>query len=725
MKKKLIVALLCIVLCVVACVSLSACNGDGEDGGLTKAYESYVTYTQSKGNTPLSYEDWLGVITGDAGGQGIQGEKGEQGEQGANGTNGTNGINGTNGTNGENGLSAYEIYKKYHPAYSGTEKEWIDAMASGEIAASYTTEYNIVFTTATIPPVLAALESMANGFPTYAYIERGKTYYGIEQIDNFNNIGFDANNNSSSGFGQAQMDLVVNKIKELNVFGNEKFNIYVCDYHAVLGFAVAGNSQLTDDQFNLYLCEDGTGAYNGFRANYANASMTVDEQTDEPYDTLLANVEVVKEMYDTYMNKTDTPAAEVNSWTHYDWAFAAATLDNVTYLMQDSNAIKTMLEALGDASNKTKMLSVCGVAGYDDEVEVNINFDFASISSKVGSFSAEKKESYLRLMYGNYYNDTYNTLMRTTFADSTPAPAKKLVFISSRVKSYPNFAANGDYGFTAVTSASQIPATYAELNDMYKSDLLFGTEDDYNLFINTFYNPSLYEENSVPSEEILNAIKVNAFNYYINYMFTLKFTYLRYGSEFDIILKGHPREVLGEYGTWSAHYDVTYGAGQTYRYDRLYDSLLLDFHRVDSVGKKIGLVPFGTAAENLAYLGADISICGLPSSTYTGYDTDVDVKFIMARTNAAITSDSNLASRYEQGNLLDHDSLGNPVVTAYFNNGNIYKELIAYYTDKGDATKQAQYQDLFEKWLRNVNGLAADADVTGYDVDAQGFLVTP
>ena len=62
---------------------------------------------------------------------------------------------------------------------------------------------NIIMTAATIPPVVSALESLKNGYPTYAWIERGKTYAGIEDIENFTNMGFDIANNASSGVTSA------------------------------------------------------------------------------------------------------------------------------------------------------------------------------------------------------------------------------------------------------------------------------------------------------------------------------------------------------------------------------------------------------------------------------------------------------------------------------------------------------------------------------------------
>ncbi len=79
---------------------------------------------------------------GDTGAQGLQGEKGdtgaqglqgEKGDTGAQGLQGEKGDTGAQGPQGNNGLSAYQIYLKYHPEYSGTEEEWIEAYVTGTL----------------------------------------------------------------------------------------------------------------------------------------------------------------------------------------------------------------------------------------------------------------------------------------------------------------------------------------------------------------------------------------------------------------------------------------------------------------------------------------------------------------------------------------------------------------------------------------------------------------
>ena len=63
--------------------------------------------------------------TGETGATGAQGPQGEQGEQGI------------QGETGQNGLSAYEIFKKYYPEYTGTEQDWIYAVATNNVCALF------------------------------------------------------------------------------------------------------------------------------------------------------------------------------------------------------------------------------------------------------------------------------------------------------------------------------------------------------------------------------------------------------------------------------------------------------------------------------------------------------------------------------------------------------------------------------------------------------------
>lgn len=580
--------------------------------------------------------------------------------------------------------------------------------------------YNVIFALASIPPVLAALEAIENGYPTYAIIERGKTYSGIEELENFVNVGFDPANNLSTGFTSTEFNSMVAKVKELaEANGEAYFNFYVQDGTALVGAAIAANAGLGADRFHVYMCEDGTGAYNALYTKYLK-DKNVSADSDEVYDNYVAKLAEAKAEYEAIMAKTDNAIGDAALKYNIGKAYALAGLDNFTYYIQDESLIVDLLENTGDV--KTKLLTSFGVEGYNADVEFELNLKYGKISDAVSRLTEEQRTDYLTLMYGQYYADTYAALTRTERADED-APSKKLVFIGARHSGYPKLASSLSYGIGGLAADATVPTSYAELDDKYKNELLFATEGDYQLFLDELAKEENYTAEI--SDEVKNKVAVACFNYYIDYIFTLKLTYAVYGEDYDLIMKGHPREVIGSWEEWGSRYKVTYtadGAEANYVYDKLYDNVLLSFHANDSTGKYIGMVPYGTAAENLAYLGADIAIAGLPSSTYNGYDTDVDVVFILAETNEDIvgtgvdTAASQVKERYLAGNLKYTDKDGETHTTVFYNIGNVYKTLSEVFAEKGNEALAAAYSASFEAWLDSVYPDAVDLDGQGFAV---------
>ena len=577
------------------------------------------------------------------------------------------------------------------------------------------TYYNVIFALASIPPVLSALEAIGNGYPTYAIIERGKTYSGIEELENFHNVGFDPATNLTNGLTNEMFDAMVAKVKELNESTeNAYFNFYVQDGTALLGAAISANAGIGVDQFHVIMCEDGTGAYDQFYQAYIE-DRTVTAEKDEIYDNYVAQVKKLEAVFNSVMSKTDNGYFDEAITYHIPNAYALAALDNFTFYIQDEQLIVDYLENTGDV--KTKLLSSFGVEGYDAEVEYKLNLKYGKISDAVSKLTEAQRTDYLKLMYGQYFEDTYAALTRTERAGET-APAKKLVYIGARHSGYAHFASNAAYGIGAIET---VPATYAELDAKYKTALLFPTEADYLVFLNEINDAENYVGEA--SAQVKAMVAAACFNNYIDYIFNLKHTYALYGADYDIIMKGHPREVIGAHEEWGGRYNVTYGEDQKYNYDKLMDNVLLGFHASDSTGKYIGMVPYGTAAENLAYLGANIAIAGLPSSTYNGFDTAVDVVFITCETNQDIagtgsdTAASQVKERYVSGTLTYVNKDGEKVDAEFYNIGNMYKSVAAIYTEAGDSANAAVYTQKFNEWL------AANRD-GATDIDAQGFART-
>lgn len=592
----------------------------------------------------------------------------------------------------------------------GSENETLE-----ELPPENKTMFNIIFALASIPPVLAALDSIESGYPTYAIIERGKTYSGIESIENFYNVGFDPANNLSQGFTKAEFEAMVNKVKELNeTHENAYFNFYVQDGTALKGAAIAANAGLGLDQFHVYMCEDGTGAYHALYEKYI-AGKTVNETVDEAYTSYVEEFEKAKSDFNAVMAKTDNKNADAVLGYNIGKAFALASLDNFTYYLQDEDGVIQVLEKTGRFD--TKLLSVFGVEGREDDVEVSLNLKYQKISEGIAKLTEDQRTDYLTLMYGQYYAETFETLTRTERAGEK-APSKKLVFIGARHSDYPKLVSNEAYGIGGLKEGEKVPETYEELDMLYKTPFLFETPLDYYIFLDELENEDNYTED-IP-EEVKDKVKAECFNIYVNYMFTLKFIYLIYGEEYDIIMKGHPREAIGCYEEWGNRYKVKYDGDKEYVYDKLLDSVLLAFHENDIIGEYIGMVPYGTAAENLAYLGADITIGGLPSSTYSGFDPDVDVLFIMAETDEDIAGSgkdeavSQVKARYEAGTLHYTDKNGREQKTVFYNTGNVYKSLVPIIKAYAGKDWADACTALFKAWLGRVHPGATDIDTQGF-----------
>ena len=144
--KNFLTLTLCVLASVMLMLSLTACNittppttGE-EDDQIRKVYATYVAYAEERGETPLSYEEWLASIKGEKGDDGLSayqiwlanGNSGTQadflnwlkGQKGDKGDQGETGPQGPQGEQGEGGLSAYQIWLAQ--GYEGTEEDFLN-----------------------------------------------------------------------------------------------------------------------------------------------------------------------------------------------------------------------------------------------------------------------------------------------------------------------------------------------------------------------------------------------------------------------------------------------------------------------------------------------------------------------------------------------------------------------------------------------------------------------
>lgn len=571
---------------------------------------------------------------------------------------------------------------------------------------------NIIMTGATVPPVMSALESLVNGGKTYAYIERGKTYSGIADTS-FINMGFDVTVNNSNWVTNKNFPILKNSVSEIkNQYPEAHYNFFTVDYKPWAPVKVASEVGLSKDQFTVYMVEDGTATY-AYAEKYYQSSFKNQQAADDYYD---AQVKASNELFDKAMESSvHIDSVKDTYLTGYQYTFALATHPNFVHLVQD----KVKLEAKLNKYPNSKINQVYGLTNNTSGYESHIVYK--SISERVSSLTKEQKDEYLTLMFGQYKRESERLLNRTKLDDGeTSIPSKKLIFIGGRVR-------QSGAELVSFHEFSKIPSNYSDISAELHQ--VFLNEDDYNFVYNYLNTPSNYESSwASESEEVLNAIKEKAFNYYIDYAYNLKLTYRLYGNKYDVLFKGHPAETLDapeKWGGYSVKVDEV-----TYNFNRFMHALALKFHSLDSEGKYIGVLPGGVAAENLAYLGVNTYLCGLASSTYTGYEKTSPIFYVLNNTNDDIRGDIAINQRYLDGELTWEE--GEEVIeTKFLNRGNRYQLLKDYYKTLSDSSTDEKekedflwvsnnYQSRLKAWVETVSGLA---DGSGASVDNIGRII--
>lgn len=598
----------------------------------------------------------------------------------------------------QEGKSAYEDYKAYYPNYTKSEIGFHNSIVEGNLQKPY----NIIMTAATIPPVLSSLEAFENEYETYAWVERGKTYAGIEKVNNFHNIGFNPTENLSNGVSTDTMNKVVSTIKGLNKNKDEHFHIYTTDYKVLTGLYAAVDAKLTENQFTVHMVEDGSATY-----VYLNDYFVKGKNANTATSHFKSKVEEYTTFFENVMKNGVQSILENNRFnefiTGYDASFPLACLDQFEYDMQSAKQLENVFEEI----NATELQTIFQVKEGTSTLKANVKYK--SIDEHVEGLSEEKKNQYLTLMFGDLKQGIVDKMTRTTLDDgTTKVPSKKLIFIGTRLS-------GSSLNHVRPMESGELVANYSSLNEDFKE--VFQKEADYQV-VYQFLN----DENNLPknlSSAEKEAVKYAAINNYIGYAFNLKLTYRLYGDEYDIIVKGHPSESMEEVSKWN--YKVQVGDKEV-NYSEMMNKLAKLFHSSDSEGKFCGMIPYGCAAENLAYLGIDHVIGGLPSSTYTGYSEKVPVLFILNTSdgNTNCETDDNIKARYEQ-ETLQWDVDGKDLHTTYINRGNLYRLLRDYYQGVGNTSLANKYEELYRNWIEKTFSKTNGED---FEIDDYGFLVS-
>lgn len=551
--------------------------------------------------------------------------------------------------------------------------------------------YNIIMTASTVPPTLAAMDSIKNGGKTFVYLQRAKTYAGIQEMKDFKTFGklnLESQDNKIDPDRAWDAINLVSRTKSVDK--KAKFTIYVTDFNAYLGYAIGIYAGLSDSDYKVVMIEDGFSTYANFQKYFIDGK-TVAANDDQPYKAFDAlkkeALAVIDEMKEDAKNVLT--AGEKLKMENFNAVYALASLPNAEYRIQDINKIKSMLNDNVPSSRLTKIYN-----GQDSEIKVNVNSKTITESREL--LNASQTEKYLTLVLGSEYRAKAGELLtRSKDGNDNNVPTKKLVFIGSRVNSY-NFGLVEDLTESTYSKAKQ---TYTELTASATAG------DAFAKTMVEMYNEADWTRLTglLPANCEGNNVKyLYAFNLLQEYRYTFYVTLEAYGDTYDFLYKGHPsEEILQNTNTLEATRYKTSGIEYN---DEMY-ALVKSFHFEDSLGKRIGMMPGRVAAENFAYLGYDFALGGISSSTYTGYATYIPVEFVyLGGTNNALTN-SNVSGRYNNGTLLR--DVENNLPTSILNIGSVYKML-----GKTEELKT---------WLTGKFGVT-EATVDNYTINESGFL---
>lgn len=200
------------------------------------------------------------------------------------------------------------------------------------------TEYNIILTSATIPPMVTLLDIMDKGLTeneTYAWIGRQNTISSIENLKNtFKKITLNESWSTASNIPN-------NVISEMNEYVSEKwfesdetakFNVYVTDYGILSALYILENNGITSKNYQIHMVEDGSAAYSEFLVNQDYASQNGKANFDKNLADLNDQLNKIRE------GKFLLPET---AFTNYNLAYPATTLTNVDYYIQYPELLKT------------------------------------------------------------------------------------------------------------------------------------------------------------------------------------------------------------------------------------------------------------------------------------------------------------------------------------------------------------------------------------------------
>ena len=188
--------------------------------------------------------------------------------------------------------------------------------------------YNIVFTNATVPLNMAAMDIWTSTDITYFWYGRKDTFADISRLSQRVNLVGNAGKKSMMGLPNGELKKMAKQVGKLYKANKKNtFKLYCVDYGIEAPMKIFYGNNIPEANFEVIFCSDGDGSYNYMR-EFLNG-----EDQDKIMEAKVAEVDAM--IAKAKKGKYSFGGNAFNYWAH---SFAYATKDNVTLWLQRTPA---------------------------------------------------------------------------------------------------------------------------------------------------------------------------------------------------------------------------------------------------------------------------------------------------------------------------------------------------------------------------------------------------
>lgn len=215
--------------------------------------------------------------------------------------------------------------------------------------------YNVIMTSATIPPMIAIMDTIESENETIAWIGRQNTINSVANLKSaYKKITFIESWSTASNIPNA----VVNSMNEYvsdKWFGSDEkanFNIYVTDYGVVAALYLVESNGIPTTNYKIHLIEDGSGAYNQFLLSSGDNQGYKEANGNIKFQANLAELNGIVDSM-----RAGTYVLPESAYQSYNLSYVATTLPSIDYYLQFPNLLSSEnAEIQAMLTNKTMKL---------------------------------------------------------------------------------------------------------------------------------------------------------------------------------------------------------------------------------------------------------------------------------------------------------------------------------------------------------------------------------